>query len=115
MTVRRHDQTGIAPGDNGLRSPTMRDLHRRHAHRLDGKVVAITGASRGLGAAMAVGAAGAGADVVVLARTRSDMDVVAKVCEELGSSSLAIECDVTSEESVNTAVSHIENTYGRLD
>jgi NAD(P)-dependent dehydrogenase (short-subunit alcohol dehydrogenase family) len=93
----------------------MSELHRRHAHRLDGKVVAITGASRGLGAAMAVGAAGAGADVVLLARTRSDMDVVARHCSELGTSSLALECDVTSEESVNTAVRTIENTFGRLD
>jgi 7-alpha-hydroxysteroid dehydrogenase len=42
--------------------------------RLDGKVAIVTGAGRGIGRGIAIGLAEAGADVVVAARTRADID-----------------------------------------
>ena len=48
------------------------------ALRLDGKVAIVTGASRGLGKAMALALAEAGADLVCVARSKSDLDRTAK-------------------------------------
>ncbi|EAR23101.1 SDR family NAD(P)-dependent oxidoreductase [Nitrococcus mobilis] len=45
--------------------------------KLDGKVALVTGASRGLGAAMVIGFAAEGATVVLAACTRADLDRVA--------------------------------------
>jgi len=82
---------------------------------LAGRVVAVTGASRGLGEAMAVGLAEAGASVVLLARTLPDLERVAAVCKELASDVLYVPTDVTSESQVQGVVLRIAETYGRLD
>ena len=51
------------------------------AFRLDGRVALITGASRGLGRAMALGLAGAGADVALVGRDRSTLEPAAREIE----------------------------------
>ena len=77
------------------------------------KVVAITGASRGIGAAAAQVFAEAGAKVALLARSRSEIDAIA---QRLGpSSALAVECDVARWASVQGAVDAIIVRFGRLD
>ncbi len=79
--------------------------------KLKGKVAIVTGASRGLGKAIALGFASEGAAVVIAAR--SDVEnpklggTIYKTAEEikaLGHPALPIKCDVTDEESVNEMV-----------
>ena len=79
---------------------------------LDGKVVMITGASRGIGAAAARVFAGAGARVALVARSE---DAVADLAGELGNDSLAIPCDVSRFWEVEAAVNATVKAFGRLD
>ena len=75
-----------------------------------GKVVAITGASRGIGAAAARVFAGAGAQVVLLARSTGQIGALA---EDVGG--MALTCDVGDWGSVVAAIAAIEARFGRLD
>lgn len=77
---------------------------------MQGKVVAITGASAGIGEAAARVFAGAGARVVLLAR---GADRIAALAADLGG--MALPCDVSDWASVQAAVGHIAATQGRLD
>jgi citronellol/citronellal dehydrogenase len=90
--------------------------------KLDGKVAIVTGASRGIGKAIAIGFAKEGAKVVVAARTETDSEklpgTIYKTADEiqaLGSSALPIKCDVTSEQSVNDMVQKAMGEFGRVD
>lgn len=86
------------------------------AFRLDGKVALVTGASRGLGQAMAVGLAEAGADIAGLDRTPDCADTCAQV-EALGRRFMNVECDLRTEsvDGLNNTVATIVNELGRLD
>ena len=86
---------------------------------LKDKVAIVTGASRGLGKAIAMGLAKAGARVVVAARSEIVKDeklpgTISKTVEEIetaGGTALAVRCDVTDEDSVQKMV---EKNHGRL-
>ncbi len=79
---------------------------------MQGKVVAITGASRGIGAASARVFADAGARVVLLARSEA---AIAALADEIGRGALAIACDVGDEASVSKAMAGIVAECGGLD
>lgn len=83
--------------------------------RLDGQVALVTGAGRGIGAEAAVALASAGADVILLSRTKSDLENVARRISEGGGKSggvaRAIVCDVNDSAQVRAAFAQIE----RLD
>ena len=79
---------------------------------MQGKVVAITGASRGIGAASARVFADAGARVVLLARSEA---AIAALADEIGRGALAIACDVGDKASVSTAMARIVAECGGLD
>ena len=79
---------------------------------MQGKVVAITGASRGIGAAAARVFAAAGAKVALLARSEREIDALAA---EIGPAALALRCDVADWASVQQAVSTVVQRFGRLD
>ena len=64
--------------------------------KLDGKVAIITGAGRGLGRAMAVKFAEAGADIVAAARTGRQLDETAGCVSKLGRKCLIVPTDVTA-------------------
>jgi NAD(P)-dependent dehydrogenase (short-subunit alcohol dehydrogenase family) len=63
--------------------------------RLDGKLALVTGAGAGLGAAIAIGYAEAGAEVVLVARTRGDLEQVKARIESSGGRASIAPCDVT--------------------
>lgn len=75
-----------------------------------GQTVAITGASRGIGEAAARSFAAAGANVVLLARSRSDIE---RIASEIGG--LAIACDVAEAGAVKAALDQAVARFGRLD
>lgn len=83
---------------------------------LQGKVVFITGAARRLGRAAALELAGQGADIVITYRNSAEeAQKTAAEIAKLGVRSLAIPCDVTSEESVRAAVKSTADQFGGLD
>ncbi len=83
--------------------------------RLDGQVAIVTGSGRGIGAATALALADAGADVVVSARTVSELEQVAEQVRERGQRALVVECDVLEEEQRKALVDRTVEEFGRLD
>jgi NAD(P)-dependent dehydrogenase (short-subunit alcohol dehydrogenase family) len=76
------------------------------------RVVAITGASRGIGAAAARHFAAAGWRVALLARSNAEITALAA---EIGPTALALPCDVAGWESLSTALHQTHRHFGRLD
>jgi len=85
------------------------------ARRLEGKVAIVTGASRGIGAAVARAFSAAGAAVALAAR---DEDALAALADELnaaGGRALAVPTDVGDADAVARLVERTVDTFGRLD
>jgi len=83
--------------------------------KLDGKVVIMTGAGRGLGREMALALAEAGADMVAAARTQAQINETADMVRAKGRRCLAISTDVTKATSVNAMVDATIAEFGRID
>ncbi|MBC7188145.1 MAG: 2-dehydro-3-deoxy-D-gluconate 5-dehydrogenase KduD [Calditrichaeota bacterium] len=81
--------------------------------RLDGKVAIVTGAARGLGQAMAVGLAEAGADVVVV--DVLDMEQTTRCIEDLGRRCAAVKTDLRKLESIDLIVRQALERMGSID
>ena len=82
---------------------------------LEGKVSVVTGASRGIGRAIALGLADAGSDVAVAARTESDLDTLVKEIEGLGRKALAVPTDVLDRSAIETLLDRTIDELGGLD
>lgn len=78
-------------------------------------VVVVTGASAGLGRAIAHGFAKKGARIGLLARNPEALDACRQECEALGGQALVIPTDVSIAEQVDSAASRVEETYGPID
>lgn len=83
--------------------------------RLDGKVAIVTGSSRGLGRAMALALAEAGANVALAARSKPDLEEAAREAEQLGRKAIVIPTDIGVFSQVEAAVAETLSAFGRLD
>ena len=82
---------------------------------LEGKVALVTGGSRGIGEATALGFAKAGADVAVASRKLPDLERVAKAVSDLGRRSLAVEVHVGRMDQLNNLVERVVDEFGTID
>lgn len=80
-----------------------------------GKNIVVTGASRGIGKALALALAEAGADIVSVARNGAQADETAQAVRALGRKALAIEADVTTDEGITAVVNGTVQEFGRID
>lgn len=81
--------------------------------KLQGAVIAITGASRGLGQAMATALASKGCRLALL--DRQSVEQTAALCHELGAEVFCTELDITDEASVEQTFADIATHFGALD
>ena len=83
--------------------------------RLDGKTAIVTGGGRGLGRYMAEALSDAGASVVLCSRKKEPLTEVQREIEAGGGRALAVELDVTDEDSVEGVVSAAAESFGSVD
>ena len=82
---------------------------------LSGKVAIVTGGGRGIGRAIALGLAGAGAKVVVGSRTQKEIEEVAAEISRLGGKALPVAVDLTVNEQLENLVNTTVREFGRVD
>jgi len=83
--------------------------------QLDNQIAVVTGAGRGIGRAIALKFASAGADVVCISRTQENSDKVAAEVKALGRKSWALAVDVADANAVNAAAEKILADCGKID
>ena len=84
---------------------------------LEGKTAIVTGGKRGIGKAIALAFAEAGADVAVCSRVIEDgqLQTVAEEIKRIGRRSLVVQADVTRKTDVDNLVQRLMNEFGRID
>jgi len=82
--------------------------------KLQGKVALITGASKGLGKAMALALAEAGARLALVSRNLEQLNQTANAVRKLGADAAVFQADVTSEEQVLRLEKTVTKEFGRL-
>jgi 3-oxoacyl-[acyl-carrier protein] reductase len=82
---------------------------------LTSQVAVVTGAGRGIGAAIAAKLAHMGATVVLCGRTRDPLESTADAIVKAGGQAQAVVCDVIHLSSIEALAAHVEKTLGRLD
>ena len=80
-----------------------------------GKVAIVTGGGRGIGPAIALGFADAGADVVVASRTKVELDKVVEEIEAMGRKGLAVTADIGKAVDVQKLVKATMDKFGKID
>lgn len=83
--------------------------------KLENRVAIITGGGRGIGRATALTFAAEGADIVLAARTDSEISAVAEEVRALGRRALAIPTDVQHKTAVDAMVAQTLETFGKVD
>ncbi len=82
---------------------------------LPGKVAIVTGGGRGIGKAIALGLAGAGASVVIAGRTQKEIEEVAAEIRKMGRKALPVVTDLTVNEQLENLVKTTLQEFGRID
>ena len=82
---------------------------------LENKVVLITGASRGIGQAIAMGLAQAGADVAIASRKIADLEKVAEAIKKTGRKCLPVAAHIGKIEEINNLVKKVMDEFGTID
>jgi NAD(P)-dependent dehydrogenase (short-subunit alcohol dehydrogenase family) len=82
---------------------------------LDGKVAVVTGGGRGIGRAIAVGLAEAGADVAVVGRNAEVLDSAVADIDEHGRRGLTVQADLLDLEGIPALFDHVRSELGGLD
>ncbi len=82
---------------------------------LEGKVALITGGSRGIGRATAIGFSKAGADVAITSRKQPDLDVVAEEIRQSGGKALPVAAHGGKMENLTKLIDTVVGEFGRLD
>lgn len=80
-----------------------------------GQVAVVTGAGRGIGAAIACQLAALGATATLCGRTKSTLDETASTINDSGGKAEVIPCDVTVQHQLEHAAARVQSTFGRLD
>jgi NAD(P)-dependent dehydrogenase (short-subunit alcohol dehydrogenase family) len=83
--------------------------------KLEGKTAIVTGAGRGIGKAIALSLADAGANVIVSARTLLEIEQTAQEIEKMGKKALAVTADVRMNDQVKELFKKTTETFGGLD
>lgn len=91
------------------------DMHPRSAGLLAGKIILITGASRGIGAAAAHLFSSEGASVVLAARNLAALDHIAADIQAAGGTADTARMDLSDPASIRAAVARVAELHGRLD
>ncbi|MFC4776270.1 SDR family NAD(P)-dependent oxidoreductase [Paenibacillus sp. GCM10023252] len=82
---------------------------------LQGKIIAITGASRGIGQGIAEELAASGATIIAMARSLEDLTILCAAIRAAGGQAEPVHVDLRSRASIRDAFSHIRSSFGRLD
>ncbi len=83
--------------------------------RLDGRTALVTGAARGLGRAISLALADAGADVALGLRVGTDAEDLAAEIEAMGRRAVRVQMDLLDLGQISTAVESVRSTFGRID
>jgi 3-oxoacyl-[acyl-carrier protein] reductase len=82
---------------------------------LAGQVALVTGAGRGIGAAIAIRLSALGAHAILCGRSRGPLEKTAHAIHEAGNRATVMECDVADLDSVQSLAERVERTFHRLD
>src|SRR5947209_17123150 len=108
-------QVALVAAAIGLGVAGNRFLQRLRAIDLTGKVVLITGSSRGLGLALAEEFTHQGARLVLCARSESELERARQKIVAMGAEVLTIPCDITDREQVQRMVDQAATRFGQID
>ncbi len=82
---------------------------------LKGKVILITGASRGIGQAAAIGLAQTGADIAIASRKLPDLEKVAEEVRKTGRKCVPVAAHIGKTEEINNLVKRVLEEFGKID